>query len=510
MLPLLAEDIYEWKLYGMFAAVLRCRGWRVVALASCSVPAAVQYARAFGFTEMVWWEEVHITREERAATMRAGAQFLTNELTFPAVKSWRYRGCRIGPQVLSAVSRGTFRGALDPRDPAVRDRVATVLTGALETVHRAERAMAVLRPQMLLVVEANYATFGPLVDVAIASGVNVIQITQPSRDDALICKRLTATSCGLHPNSLSRESLDAIASHPWSEAMGCALVKEIDQRYDGTWFLQGRNQPGARPRSRGEIMRELHLDPAKPIAVVFSHVLWDANLFYGEDLFEDYGDWFVQTVRAACANPHVNWIVKLHPANVWKRARERVTSELSEVQLIRQHIGDLPTHVQLLYPDSTISTRSLFETIDYAVTVRGTTGMEAACFGVRVFTAGTGRYSGLGFTTDSSSKEEYLERMAEIHQYGCLSEAELLRAKQHAYGVFCLRPWTMRSFRSVFVHRERGAHPLDANLRCVARFVEEMRQNGDLDCWADWAEGTDVDYLASDVRSAVPSISQNM
>jgi hypothetical protein len=50
--------------------------------------------------------------------------------------------------------------------------------------------------------------------------------------------------------------------------------------------------------------------------VVFSQVLWDANLFYGEDLFEDAGEWFVETVRVACANSAMNWLIKLHPANV--------------------------------------------------------------------------------------------------------------------------------------------------------------------------------------------------
>ena len=83
-----------------------------------------------------------------------------------------------------------------------------------------------------------------------------------------------------------------------------------------------RNQPNSEDYAKGEIFKRYSLDQSKKLAVVFSHVLWDANLFYGEDLFKDYGDWFEQTVKAACGNDRVNWLIKMHPANLWKRSRE--------------------------------------------------------------------------------------------------------------------------------------------------------------------------------------------
>ena len=111
-------------------------------------------------------------------------------------------------------------------------------------------------------------------------------------------------------------------------------------------------------------MPELGLDPTKRTAVMFSHVLWDANLFYGKDLFDNYGHWFVETVKAAVANPRLNWVIKLHPANLWKRELAGVSSEFDEIRLIREHIGELPPHVHLLLPDTKISTLSLFRMAD--------------------------------------------------------------------------------------------------------------------------------------------------
>ena len=33
----------------------------------------------------------------------------------------------------------------------------------------------------------------------------------------------------------------------------------------------------------------------------------------------------LETIRSAAANPALNWVVKLHPANVWKRRLEGQT-----------------------------------------------------------------------------------------------------------------------------------------------------------------------------------------
>lgn len=123
--------------------------------------------------------------------------------------------------------------------------------------------------------------------------------------------------------------------------------------------------------------------------------------------------------------------------------------------------------------------------------------MELPCFGKPCLTAGTGRYSGLGFTVDSSTREEYLSRLANLHELPTMTEEEVVRAKWHAYTSFMLRPWSMKSARSQFAYKKQGSHPLDHNLHLVARSTEEILKNGDLEAWARWASGVDTDYLTS-------------
>ena len=152
--------------------------------------------------------------------------------------------------------------------------------------------------------------------------------------------------------------------------------------------------------------------------------------------------------RGRGRQPNLNWIIKLHPANLWKRQLSGVTSEYGEIAPIRERVGKSP-HVRALPPDMKIGTLLLFRSIDAGMTVRGSIGDELPCFGVPVVTAGTGRYSGFDFTLDHDSAESYLATLARLETVPRLdrrSRAPRQGARSHA--LFARRPWVYRSFRS--------------------------------------------------------------
>jgi hypothetical protein len=219
-------------------------------------------------------------------------------------------------------------------------------------------------------------------------------------------------------------------------------------------------------------------------------------MFYGRDLFRDQEEWFVETVRAAAANDRANWVVKLHPANVWKRRRDSVEGELGEVAAIRERIGDLPPHVVLLEPDTEISTRSLFEVTDVGVTIRGSVGFELPCFGRPALTAGTGFYSGRGFTVDSDTREQYLAQLAAIEEVPRPTPEQVELARKHAYALFRLRQTRFTSFRSVFKPLDRIDDPYEATIEVTVRSPEEVAAADDLRRLGHWAvRSRDLDYL---------------
>jgi len=501
----MTNNTYAAKLECMQVLALRRKGWRVRVLTSNLYTHAKNLYRAFGIDDFVAFEDLVASQAADEAASAEVARRGDAPMDFQSVLEWTYRGAWIGPQLLSSVSRRRFDGAPDPRKPEVRDALLDQLAQSVRFVHAAEHYLALAEPDLILVNEPNYHVIGPFVDIAIARGISTIHFTQPSREDALVQKKLTRETRRVHPNSITPDTLDRLIASPWGDQQERELDDEFEKRYGGVWKVQTRNQPGTVDMSPAEIRETLKLDAARPTAVLFSHVLWDANLFYGKDVFENYGEWFIETVKAAVANPRMNWLVKLHPANLWKRKMSGVTDEFGEMRLIREQIGDLPEHVQILSPDTTVSTLSLFRMVDVGITVRGSIGYELPCFGVPVITAGTGRYSGFGFTDDHVTRDSYLARLACLEQTPRLTPDRVHRARVHAHALFVLRPWIYRSFRT-----EIGADvsdPLFQNLVPTVAADAEIATNGDLDDFAAWAANpAAIDFLAKPAEVAPPGI----
>ncbi len=490
-------SIYSLKLYSFIATALRLEGWTiVVVLKDRSMQLGKVYFKAFDITQFVYLDDYKLNQAEIQYCKSAAQYFLRDPLSLKIVKNWSFKESWIGPQVIATLSRLRFEGTVDFNRPEVLRFLEGMLPQILEHVLKAQKLVELQSADLALTIEANYSYFGPLVDMAIRNGTDVIQMIQPWQDDALIFKRLTSSTRREHPASVACETLEKCIEAEWTEVQEKHLQEVFDHRYSGKWFLQARNQKNTKSYNRDELNAAYGLCPDKKVAVVFSHVLWDANLFYGEDLFDDYGHWFIETVKAACQNDKLNWLIKVHPANVWKRAYENINCDYAEKVMIDSEIGELPKHVKLVEADSDICTLSLFEVADYGVTVRGTSGMELACFGKPCITAGTGRYSGLGFTIDCVTQDDYLKQLSHLHEFGNLTKEQHIRAKWNAYISFLKRPWKMKSARAEFQYNQVGHHALDHNLHLLVHSLEDIREKGDLNSWADWVRSGYVDYIA--------------
>ena len=184
--------------------------------------------------------------------------------------------------------------------------------------------------------------------------------------------------------------------------------------------------------------------------------------------------------------------MKIHPANIVKDTRDGKKGEPAELRVIRERIGVLPPHIALISPESDIPTCSLFEWIDYCVTVRGTVGIEAALFGTPVLTAGTGRFDRKGFTLDSDSRQDYLDRLEKIQEIPRMTPAQQELAERFAYGVFLLRPFRLKTF--TLEYRKDAQASIQTQVRATKK--EEWIQAPDMQALAVWfSDPSQEDYL---------------
>lgn len=496
----LGDSIQEIKLLLMTALPLRLQGGEGAAVLDKFQFWQIRFLKAFGIKNFVFWDDFQLTNSEKEE-LKKSSKLLINEnfdFKFSSIKNLSINGVKLGSQILSQIGRDDMSAGFDPEE--YKTRVVSLLEYSLEKTMISKKILLYLQSKKFekgFTVEINGPKIGPLVCNATKLNVDIIQVVQPSRDDALILKRINTESRNYHPNSLSDKSVSKIYNNPITPEIRQLVKEEFDNRYNGKWFLQSRNQPSNDRITRKDLIEKYNLNPELKICCVFSHVLWDANLFYGDDIFEDYADWFHQTVAEAIKNPHINFLIKLHPANIWKKKYENKDQEsFAELELIKSKIGKLPEHVKIILPSETFSTLSLFQNIDYAITVRGTSGLEAPCFGVKTILAGTGRYSGKGFTHDAISVEEYKQLILNLHNVEPMTDLEIEKAIKHAYGVFKLRPWEFKYFECFFNYKETGRSLLDHNLSINPKVINDSIGVNVQSHLYKWLKSQEIDYLA--------------
>lgn len=410
----------------------------------------------------------------------------------------RWGGISVGRYAASSMFRAQRLGrlSLDGSDHAA---AAGFLELVLDHAAAARRIVADLAPDAALFLDKGYTPQGPLFDACLASGVTPFTWNMAHRDNALMLRRYDAENPLAHPMSLSSETWEEVLRMPWGPAEESAVVGELESAYgSGQWFSEVGTQFRSQHIAEKDLRTRLDLAPDRACVAIFPHIFWDATFFWGEDVFADYEEWFRSTLEAAYTNTAVDWIVKVHPANIVKDAREGVDSEPLEIRTLRD-IGEIPPHVRVIQADTDISTLSLLSIADYCLTVRGTVGIEAALLGCRVITAGTGRYDGLGFTIDPKDRIEYLRLLDQLPDVPPMTPSEVEYARRYAYGLLLRRPLTLSAIDARFEHDETAT--LDVTVRTSP--WAELARSPDVSSTARWIATERTDYLTPDHCDAI-------
>lgn len=421
-----------------------------------------------------------------------GLDLIKHCTTLDSITAFTINGVRCGKYAVSTLMRQTRTGAFDLSQPSVREELACALNRSLQCVKTAKTLIDHIRPDALVLVDRGYSPSGELFDTCIERDIPVFTWNAAHKNDTLMLKRYTAANRDVHPSSLSEATWRALCVMPWTREHSAAVRNELERCYSsGEWYAEVGTQFNKKAVDKATLITRLGLDPLRKTAVIFPHIFWDATFFWGKDLFENYEEWFIQTVQAACRNDRLNWVIKVHPANLVKNRRDGVMSEHSEITAIRKAVGELPPHVKIMPAETEISTLSLFNAIDCCVTVRGTVGIEAASFGVPVLTAGTGRYDRLSFTLDSDTREEYLDRLANAHDITVLSPAQTELALRHAWGVLLARPAKLKMVHMRYLANETADLEIDFQINTA----RQLHTLNDLQAISTWIKDGVEDYV---------------
>jgi hypothetical protein len=471
---------------------LQLAGFRPVVLLEDEQRALAPYYELAGVDEIHLWSEFLTSRDysSQAAAVVERCESADDLLTCTR------GGVRVGMIALCTTLRRLRLGAIDLRTPGVRELLARSVAASMSAVGEAQSILRLVRPALVLS-DTEYTPKGELFETCLENGLDVIAYDTAHRSRTLMFKRYGRHNRDQHPTTLSAHSWALVRNLEWTPARRARLANEVATSYaTSDWFATPWMEAPASQMEPAELRRFLGLDPARKTAFIFPHMLWDAPIMWGKPLFPTYQEWLVETVAAACRNDQVNWVVKIHPAHLWKQADEKYQGEPAESRVLREQLGPLPPHIVVIPPDTPVSTFSLFAVMDYCLTVRGTVGVEAARLGIPVLTAGPARYSELSFTVDSASREEYLARLARIQTTPPLSAEQRELAERFAYGLFLLRPLTLESITWDAPASTCAGKAAHRRARIKVKTEDEWRQATDVGALAEWFVSGEEDFLA--------------
>ena len=178
------------------------------------------------------------------------------------------------------------------------------------------------------------------------------------------------------------------------------------------------------------------LDAKKPIAFVMLHAFNDYphSHFKRPMIFQDFYDWFIQTLRIARTVEDVNWVFKDHPASEFYGTKDFNLSDIFSCEASE--------HIRFMSFKEDFDSKSLRYLADVVITCTGTAGLENAAFGIPCILGGESQYSGFGFTTEPKSIGEYASCLRRIGELKPLDDLQMHAAKFVYYFYFFIMQYT--------------------------------------------------------------------
>jgi hypothetical protein len=336
-------------------------------------------------------------------------------------------GMAVGEHALAGALRFFARGDL-----------ATEPLGAAVTRKYLESSLLIARAARRLFREHQYAAAvlhhgiyvpqGLLADAARAERTRVVAWNLAYRKRCFIfCHGET------YHRALMNEPVDAWADMPWSAANDVQLRNYLTSRVGGAndWisFYREPEEDFAR------IATEFGIDPHKPIVLMLTNVIWDAQLHYPGNAFPTMLDWIVATIEYMRSRPDLQLIIRVHPAEVTGAlpSRQRVADEL------QRRFPTLPANVIVIPPDRPASSYVIAAQSNVALVYASRMGVELAALGLPVIVAGEAWVRNKGITSDARDRAHYLDLLAQLPLGDRLTEEQAARARKYAFHFFFRR-----------------------------------------------------------------------
>lgn len=372
---------------------------------------------------------LHVRRygESISNEKRAWAKEVAEAIPFENIRKYRFEGAAVGEHAYAGALRFFGRGDLDcleHGEPILR----RYLESALITAAAVSRLIEESRYDVIVLNHGIYIPQGIIAEVARQAGVQVITWNPGYRRNCFLFSHGDT-----YHHTMMTEPVNHWENIEWSKRIENVTMNYLKSRWTGSqdwiWFHE-------RPYFNvKDIEKETGVDFSKPCIGMLTNVIWDAQLHYPANAFDNMMEWVLDTIEYFSNRPNIQLLIRVHPAEI----RGGVPSRQKVVDEIAKRFSTLPQNVFVIPPESHISTYAAMMKCN-SVLIYGTkTGVELTSIGIPVVVAGEAWIRNKGLTIDVTSREKYHESLDCLPLEQGLSEDVITRARKYAFHFFYRR-----------------------------------------------------------------------
>ena len=335
-----------------------------------------------------------------------------------------YKGINVTEHAYSSTIRKMVRGTLK-EDEWSKFLFRRFMVSAVYYIDMLEKMTAEQKPDCFVCVHGIYLEHGVLVDFANNNNIRVVVHGTPYRKGTIWLAHKDT-----YHRTLVNEPIDRWDRINMTDEMKTKVSAYLNSKISG-----GRENVNYNPSpilDKEQMLSEIGLDINKRIVSVFTNTLWDAQVVYKSNVFENMLEWLYETIDYFISCPDTQLAIRIHPAE----SKGGFSTNQPIVEEINNKYPSLPSNIFIIAPESDVSSVLLADVSSAAIIYATKLGIELAYRKVPLIVAGETLCRGKGFSIDISSKEHYVATLASIGNLNIdVGKASVL-AEKYAYHLF--------------------------------------------------------------------------
>jgi hypothetical protein len=361
---------------------------------------------------------------------------ISEKLNENEIINYKKDGVNIGEHCLAGTLRYYGRGNLK-RNPQTLKVLKKYFQSALLTKLAFEKILDQNQYDAIVIDHGLYVPQGIITEVSNNKNIPTKVLWQGYKENSLlISDKIT------YHKSLITEDKKQWHDYNFDELKEIKIMNYLNDRNSGKsdWFSFNTN-----PNMDWKQFKLDNNIKKKEIYTLMTNVIWDAQLKFEQNIFENQWQWIESTINFFKKKNNSTLIIRVHPAEI----RGDVPSSQNIKDEINLKFGKLPDNIILVEPDNNFSSYELGKRSNAVIVYATKLSFELPCYGKNVIVCGEAFGKNKGFTHDPKTRTEYFEMLNKLPFANDLSKEKTRLARIYTYHFFFRRSMEMTSIHKV-------------------------------------------------------------